>query len=436
MNVGLKKLSEMVRYSNARIDAEDVSLENFITTDNILQNKAGITIATSLPPSENAMPAYEPENILLANIRPYLKKIWFADKHGGCSADVLVFTVKENYVPKFVYYAMFRDDFFHHIMKGAKGTKMPRGDKNQILHFLAPDFDLPTQHRIAAVLSALDAKIDLNKRINAELEALAKTLYDFWFVQFDFPDENGKPYKTSGGAMVWNEELKREIPQGWEVGKLADILSVNPSISLKKGDVSAYLDMDALPTEGFMTKQVQQKAFSGGIKFRNGDVLLARITPCLENGKTGLVTLLPENEVGFGSTEFIVLRGKSTSLSGFAACLSRSALFRKYAVSKMLGTSGRKRVEAKSIEDFQMALPSSETLRNFERIVTPYFQIATAHTKQNFVLNDLRDVLLPLLMNGQVRAGQSGAVFGEPTGEWEAEVLTVTAEEYAGVEVE
>jgi type I restriction enzyme S subunit len=156
----------------------------------------------------------------------------------------------------------------------------------------------------------------------------------------------------------------------------------------------------------------------------------------LENGKTGLVTLLPENEVGFGSTEFIVLRGKSTSLSGFAACLSRSALFRKYAVSKMLGTSGRKRVEAKSIEDFQMALPSSETLRNFERIVTPYFQIATAHTKQNFVLNDLRDVLLPLLMNGQVRAGQSGAVFGEPTGEWEAEVLTVTAEEYAGVEVE
>jgi len=91
------------------------------------------------------------------------------------------------------------------------------------------ELDLPEQQKIAAVLSALDAKIELNQRINAELESMAKTLYDYWFVQFDFPNEEGKPYKSAGGGMVWNEELKREIPLGWEVKKFADWIESDKS---------------------------------------------------------------------------------------------------------------------------------------------------------------------------------------------------------------
>lgn len=263
--------------------------------------------------------------------------------------------------------------------------------------------DLATQQKIASVLSSFDAKIDLNKRINAELEAMAKTLYDYWFVQFDFPNEEGKPYKSSGGEMVWSEELRREIPEGWKVGEVADLFILNPSLSLKVGAISSYIDMDALPTDGFMTKEVQKKAFNGGVKFQNDDLVIARITPCLENGKTGLITLLDSDEVGFGSTEFIVLRGKQKTLSCFAACLSRSELFRKYAIANMTGTSGRKRVEAKLIEKFPLAIPSQFILDRFETIINPNFQMSTVNTKQNQHLSQLRDWLLPMLMNGQVK---------------------------------
>ena len=230
-------LKKACQYSSDNICFEDVSLKNFVTTDNLLQNRGGITIASNLPPKGNSFPKYNPANILIANIRPYLKKIWYADKIGGCSSDILVFEVKKGYHPRFVYYSLFRDDFFIHAMKGSKGTKMPRGDKNHIMEFEIPDFDITNQKKIASVLSSLDSKIELNNRINAELDAMAKTLYDYWFVQFDFtfdfaqgkPDKNGKPYKSSGGKMVWNEELKREIPEGWGVTKMADWIDSDKS---------------------------------------------------------------------------------------------------------------------------------------------------------------------------------------------------------------
>ena len=259
------------------------------------------------------------------------------------------------------------------------------------------------QDKIAAVLSALDAKIELNNRINAELENLAKTIYDYWFVQFDFPNADGKPYKSSGGEMVYVEGGgDRAIPAGWKIGRVSDLFEINPSETLSKGTLSAYIDMSAIPTSGFMTGEIQYKPFNGGMKFRNGDVVIARITPCLENGKTGLITLLKDNEIGFGSTEFIVLRGKNRSLSSFAACLSRSTSFRNFAISNMTGTSGRKRVDAKAIERFSIPIPEDGLISQFEDIVSRYFQLLTINTRENQQLTQLRDWLLPMLMNGQV----------------------------------
>lgn len=270
------------------------------------------------------------------------------------------------------------------------------------------------QRKIASVLANLDAKIELNHRINQELEGLAKLLYDYWFVQFDFPISaeqaaamgdptlQGKPYRQSGGKMTYNPTLKREIPVGWEAGTAKDLFVFNPTISIRKGKISAYLDMDALPTSGFMTKRIQRKEFNGGTKFINGDVLVARITPCLENGKTGLVTLLEEGEPAFGSTEFIVLRGRHMPLSGFGCCLSRSVYFRKYAVGNMTGTSGRKRLEAPILEKLPLSIPPTNILAAFEKVCHPLFTLMTEHTKQNQELATLRDWLLPMLMNGQV----------------------------------
>ena len=186
-----KKLKDAVSYSKSRALLDEISVENYITTDNLLQNKQGKVDAEKMPKqSSNSVTGFDKGDILVGNIRPYLKKIWFAKYSGGSSSDVLTFKVKAGYDSEFIYYSMFRDEFFEHMMNGSKGTKMPRGDKNQILQFPIPSFSLPTQKAIAKVLSDLDAKIEVNNKINAELEAMAKTLYDYWFVQFDFPSTN------------------------------------------------------------------------------------------------------------------------------------------------------------------------------------------------------------------------------------------------------
>jgi type I restriction enzyme S subunit len=207
---------------------------DYVTTDSILQNKQGITNPTSFPAKSSRVSKYNTSDILLGNIRPYLKKIWLSNKTGGCSSDVLVIRPNEGINPTFLYYALIRDDFFSHIMKGSKGTKMPRGDKNQIMEFLIPEFDRPLQDNIASVLSSLDSKIEFNNRINIELESFAKTIYDYWFMQFNFPDSNSNPYQASGGKMFFNEQLKRQIPEGWKVGSLWDIATYFNGLPMQK----------------------------------------------------------------------------------------------------------------------------------------------------------------------------------------------------------
>jgi type I restriction enzyme S subunit len=276
--------------------------------------------------------------------------------------------------------------------------------------------DLTTQKKIASVLSALDDKIELNNRINSELEAMAKLLYEYWFVQFDFPydlrqskpaDETSKPqdikpYKSSGGKMIWNKDLNREIPEGWGSGVASNLFDFNPSLGIPKGAGAKYLDMHSIPQSGFMTLEPQIKEFAGGVKFQNGDVVVARITPCLENGKTALITQLEENEIGFGSTEFIVIRGKSSQLSGFASFLARSESFRNFAISNMTGTSGRKRVDANTLKNYSLPIPDDMILSKFEGITAEIFNTQTNNVKQNQELSSLRDWLLPMLMNGQI----------------------------------
>jgi type I restriction enzyme S subunit len=245
---------------------------------------------------------------------------------------------------------------------------------------------------------------------------MAKLLYEYWFVQFDFPydfrqskpaDETSKPqdikpYKSSGGKMIWNKDLNREIPEGWGSGVASNLFDFNPSLGIPKGAGAKYLDMHSIPQSGFMTLEPQIKEFAGGVKFQNGDVVVARITPCLENGKTALITQLEENEIGFGSTEFIVIRGKSSQLSGFASFLARSESFRNFAISNMTGTSGRKRVDANTLKNYSLPIPDDMILSKFEGITAEIFNTQTNNVKQNQELSSLRDWLLPMLMNGQI----------------------------------
>lgn len=393
------QLSKVAKYSKKRIEAEKVSLENFVTIDNILQNKVGITTATNLPPSNNAMPAYEAGHILVGNIRPYLKKIWYANRDGGCSADVLNFEVNKDYDSKFVYYSLFRDDFFTHIMKGAKGTKMPRGDKNQILEFLIPDFDLSTQQKIAAVLSALDAKIELNARINAELEQVAKTLYDYWFVQF-------APHKSAGGKMVWNDALKREIPLGWEVKKLGDVLKIVRGASPRP--IDDFLSTEGMPwikisdataADNRFITQTKQFIIEEGISKSR---LLQPDTLILSNSASPAIPRITKIESCVHDGWLII--------DEYTHGLTKEFMYHYFEYERPriinLGSGSIfKNLKTEYIKGLNFLIPPVSVLE----MITPEFKTISENiyvkTKESQTLTELRDWLLPMLMNGQVRVG-------------------------------
>ena len=397
------KLKEAVGYSSYRNNVSLITIENYISTENLSQNKLGKVNATKLPEISGNTTGFHSNDILVGNIRPYLKKIWFATHDGSSSPDVLTFKVKEKFHPKFVYYSMFRDDFFEHMMKGAKGTKMPRGDKNQILDFQIPDFDYNFQSQIAKVLSDIDAKIELNNKINTELEAMAKLIYDYWFVQFEFPldfaqgepNEDGKPYKSSGGKMVWNEELKREIPEGWEVKELSDIANITmgqspPGESYneeKEGSIFYQGCTDFGKRFPIIRKYTTQPTRFA----RHNDILLSVRAP------VGMMNIAKEDCcIGRGLAS---LNSKDDSIPYlFGVMQNLKQIFDRRNVN---GTTFGS-ITKDDLFSLKVIKPSKEILIHFHSMVNPFFQKQNKIEFENIQLSELRDWLLPMLMNGQV----------------------------------
>ncbi len=221
----MRTLAEIANFVSEKISSKDISLEQYVTTDSLLQDKKGRKCAQNLPPVCCTLTQYKQDDILVANIRPYLKKLWFADSSGGCSSDVLVLRAKDNHSPKFLYATLLQDSFYTHTMLGAKGSKMPRGDKEQIMRFKIP-ISSNHEENIGKLIVDIEEKLNINRLINQNLEAMTKQLYDYWFVQFDFPNSEGKPYKSSGGKMIYNKDLKRNIPENWEKATLIDIANI------------------------------------------------------------------------------------------------------------------------------------------------------------------------------------------------------------------
>lgn len=260
---------------------------------------------------------------------------------------------------------------------------------------------LTTQTTIAEILSSLDDKIELNIQINKNLEDLAQALFKQWFVDYEFPNENGEPYKSSGGEMV-DSELG-EIPKGWKVGKLVDIIDFNPTEKLEVGKEASYLDMSSLPTQGSWPEKPIQRIFKSGMKFRNGDTLFARITPCLENGKTAYIQCLNNNEIAWGSTEFIVMRPKDFWPKELAYLIARNEEFRKYAIQSMIGTSGRQRAQSSHLMNFEFIYPSdTKLIKQFADLLESLFFKIKSNSIENEYLSEIRDILLPKLISGEI----------------------------------
>jgi type I restriction enzyme S subunit len=307
---------------------------------------------------------------------------------------------------RFAYYFLKQFDF-----KGYNsGSAQPSLNRN-FVHPVPVDVPpLAEQRAIAHILGTLDEKIELNRRMNETLEAMARALFKSWFVDFDPVRAKAegrdpglpKPLADLFPARLVDSELG-EIPEGWEVAPLPEVVDVNPTRALRKGVAAPYLDMANMPTHGHSADEVVDRTFESGMRFINGDTLVARITPCLENGKTAFVDFLQDGQVGWGSTEYIVLRPKSHLPEEYAYCLARSAEFRDFAIQSMTGTSGRQRVPAESLAHFRVAVPSRPIADAFSRAVKPRFARASSAVRESRTLAALRDALLPKLISGDLR---------------------------------
>ena len=259
--------------------------------------------------------------------------------------------------------------------------------------------DIPNQQSIAAVLSALDKKIALNKQINARLEEMAKTLYDYWFVQFDFPDANGKPYKSSGGEMVFDETLKRKIPKGWEVKSLWKIAKYFNGLALQKYRPENELD-DFLPVikiremnEGVSSNTERAKTnIPKEAIIDDGDILFSW-SATLE------IKIWSQGKGALNQHIFKVTSSEYPKYFFYFELLNYLKHFKMIADLRKT-TMGH--ITQDHLKQAYICIPSQPLLEKLEKIVTPIFQKMLITQKQNHQLTQLRDFLLPMLMNGQV----------------------------------
>jgi type I restriction enzyme S subunit len=297
---------------------------------------------------------------------------------------------------------------------------------------------------VGSWVATFDEKVAFNTQTNQTLEAIGQAIFKSWFVDFDpvkakiavlesggsnadaelaamsvissknltelteFKQSNTEEYKqlTQTAALfpsAMEESELGTIPEGWEVKFLREIIEFNPRRKLVKGTLAPYLDMKNVPTEGHLANDVILREMASGTKFINGDTLLARITPCLENGKTAFVDFLEEDQVGWGSTEYIVMRPQNNRPTSLGYMIARLDSFRAKAAQTMTGTSGRQRANASALAEQKWINYPSELLEAFDRIAGGYLFTARANGKQNKMLTDIRNAILPKLLSGELK---------------------------------
>ncbi len=340
-----------------------------------------------------------------------------AISHG--STEFIVMAAKDPSVDEdFVYYVARHPRFRAYAQGRMEGTSgRQRVSWQAIADYAIPDFSSIERNRIGSVLSSMDNVIANNRRVNQTLESMARALFKAWFVDFEpvraklegrwqrgqsLPGLPAHLYDLFPDGLIESE--LGEIPEGWESVSASRLIEFNPSEPLRKETEAPYVEMAALSTSGSWPEPPVLRPYGSGMRFRNGDTLLARITPCLENGKTAFVQCLPDNAVGWGSTEYIVMRPMLPVPQEFGYLLARDAAFREQAIRSMTGTSGRQRVQADSVAAFKLAAPSDEAVWNaFSRVVGPAFKSIKANAKAITTLVEVRNTLLPKLISGELR---------------------------------
>ena len=396
---------------------ENWSTLKYLDTGNITENQIDtlqiFQKGEKLP--SRAKRKVEKGTIIYSTVRPNQKHFGYFDTY---SDDLVVSTgfatldvIDPRVNSKYLYYLLTQNSVISQLQSiGENSTSSYpsiRPEDIGNLSFMFPDINI--QNKIADILTSIDKKIQINNRINQELEAMAKTLYDYWFVQFDFPDQNGKPYKSSGGKMVYHPELKREIPEGWGVEKLGELIELERGVTYAKSDIVEKTTKDAIGV-------LRATNITGNVMDLNDLVYLAK-------DKINNKQIIKQNEtlivMSSGSKEHL---GKNAinyyeEVIGFGAFCSKivpqkysnyintflqSSEFKGYLLKQSMGTNINNLTNS-DILDCRIILPNNDILDKFENMVEKNIRLISNNYIQNQELTQLRDWLLPMLMNGQVK---------------------------------
>lgn len=387
------KLSDICSFRKGKVEVENLNAKNYISTENMLPNKCGITEASSLP-TVSLTQEYKNGDVLVSNIRPYFKKIWQAQYDGGCSNDVLVFVPKPNMDKDFLYYVLADDDFFTYSMATSKGTKMPRGDKTSIMQYEVPLIDLQVQKKIASVLKALDEKIELNNEINNNLEQQAQALFKKWFI------DNPENVDWSAGTFreliqsTLNGDWGKETPTGNNTEKVYCIRGADiPEV--KAGNKGK------MPTRYILPKNLANK------KLEAGDIVveISGGSPTQSTGRCTAITqsLLDRYDSSMVCTNFCKAIKPKNGYSLFVYYYWQYLYEKGVFFSYENGTTGIKNLDFTGfIETESIIVPPFDKVQVFDDYCKSIFSQIFANGKQSEQLVSLRDALLPKLMSGEL----------------------------------
>ena len=384
-------LNDVAKFVTSKIELTEIDETNYVSTENMLPNKGGITEASSLPDTQTVR-EYLPNDILINNIRPYFKKIWFSNKTGGCSNDIFVLRTKENYDARFLYYVLSSDDFFSYVMATAKGTKMPRGDKKAIQNYNVPDFSIEEQIKISSFLSVIDQKIEINNEINKNLEELILKIYNSWFVKFELCDE------------LIDSELGL-IPKGWTIDYLGSKKSCSiigsgidnfddSKIYIATADVDnsiitnneTIITMDEKPSRANMQPIPKSIWFAKMIDSRK----LIMVDDCSEDllknyiFSTGFCGLKCVDKYFYYLWTFLLTDAFDTIKNNFCTGTTMQA------------------INNKDTQLIEFVLPDDKILSRFNSLAEPIFKEIYYNNTENNKLQRLRDTILPKLMSGEI----------------------------------
>ena len=373
------KLKDICKFVNEKVDTSSFHLEDYVSTENLLPNKGGVTVASKIPQGKATL--FKKGDILISNIRPYFKKIYLAKKQGCCSNDVLCIRPNSNIPSSYLYYLLSQDSFFDYVMTGAKGTKMPRGDKGHIMNWAVYQSTLSQQQNIAEILAPLDDKIAVNSRICANLEAQAEALFKSWFV--DFTPFKDQPFVDS--------ELG-PIPQGWKVGTLFDVANLHDRYRRPLSSNQRSLMAKKYPYYGATSLMdfVEDYIFDGEyvLMGEDGSVVTEKGYPFIQYvwGKIWV------------NNHAHVLSGKD----GFPTELLIPFL-KTYNIKGLVTGAVQAKLNQANMAQIQIPIPPKENINNISVIIKSIYKKYRLLTEENQRLAALRDTLLPKLMSGEIK---------------------------------